>query len=250
MSGMGQSGYSGGGSRGSVQFLANGAPVIGNMGDLSNYAAMKWNQWEFIEQSLYDSFSYPAAGVVGGSILFQVPQGSGTGFGGGVKSLSDTNMTNNGMLPSGQMQLVTSVELEFQVTTPTVTAGMPAVFGAQLAAVQINDAYIFWRSGNLVFKLLQKNYLTEAPLMRFPSTDDFSLQAALAEGTTLTTASQSRIGFAASYGQPYVLSPNNLLIPQTVNFQVTLGWPEGAQAITNPARVFCHLNGMTARSVQ
>ena len=102
MSSQGQS-YSGGGSRGSVQFLPNGAPIIGNMGDLSNYAAMKWNQWEFIENSLYDSFSYAAAGVTGGQILFQVPQGSGTGFGGGVKSLSDTNMTNNGMLPSGMM---------------------------------------------------------------------------------------------------------------------------------------------------
>jgi hypothetical protein len=246
---MSQQGQNGN-SRGAAQFLANGAPVIGNMSDLNNYQAILWSQWEFIEQSLYDSFAYAAAGVVGGINLFQLPQGQGTGFGGGVKNLSDTNMTNQGMLPSGMMQLVTSIELEFQPTTPTVAAGMPSAFGAQAVAAQINDAYIFWRSGNLVFKLLQKNYIQEAPLMRFPATDDFSLQAALSDTTTAAAASQSRIGFASSYGQPYVLSPNNILIPQTVNFQISLSWPEGAQVITNPARVFCHLNGMTARQSQ
>ena len=86
--------------------------------------------------------------------------------------------------------------------------------------------------------------------MRFPSTDDFSLQAALSDTTTAAASSQSRIAFASSYGQPYILSPNNLLIPETTGFSVTLAWPEGVQAITNPARIFCHLNGMQARLAQ
>lgn len=244
-----QGAYSGGGARGAVQFLQNGAPVIGNMGDLGNFQVSQWGNWEFIEQSLYDSFAYAAAGS-NSTALFQIPVGQGTGFGGNAKTISDTNMTNAGMLSAGYMQLVTSIELEFQPTTPTVAAQMPAVFGAQAVAAIINDAYIFWRSGNLVFKILQKNYVTEAPLMRFPSTDDFSLQAALADTTTAAASSQSRIAFGSSYGQPYVLSPNNILIPQTTNFSVTLGWPEGLQAITNPARVFCHLNGMSARLAQ
>ena len=199
-----------------------------------------------------NSFSYVAAGL-NSQTMFQTPVGSGVGFGGGAKTLSDTNMVNNGMLSAGYMQLVTSIELELQVTTPTVAAAMPAAFGAQAVAVQINDAYIFWRSGNLVFKILQKNYLTEAPLMRFPSTDDFSLQAAVADiapNGAGTGNMQSRIAFGSSYGQPYIFSPNNILIPQTTNFSVTLGWPEGLQAITNPARVFCHLNGMSARLAQ
>ena len=228
---MSGNGYSGGGNRGSVQFLQNGAPIIGNMSDLKTYKTQLWNNWEFIEQSLYDSFSYAAAGVTGSQTMFQVPIGSGTGFGGNAKSTSDTNMNTNGILPSGQMQLVTSIELEFQPTTPTVTAGMPAVFGAQLVATQINDAYIFWRSGNLIFRILQKNYVTEAPLMRFPSTDDFSLQAALADSTTAGAAQQSRIGFASSYGQPYVLSPNNLLIPETTSFFVILSWPKAPRRL-------------------
>lgn len=240
---------SGGSNFGSAMFLANGAPVIANMSDIANFAVMQWGNWEFIEQSLYDSFAYVAAGV--NSIdLFQLPVGQGTGFGGSTKTLSDTNMVNAGMLSQGLMQLVTSIELEFQPTTPTVTAQMPAVFGAQAAAQIINDAYIFWRSGNLLFKILAKNYLQEAPMMRFPSAADFSLQAALADATTAAATQQSRIAFGSSYGQPFIFSPENLLIPSTTNFKVTLAWPEGVQAITNPARIFCHLNGMEARLAQ
>lgn len=248
MSGAGGS-YGGGNARGNVQFMANGAPIIGNLQDIASYRVTQWNNWEFIEQSLYDSVAYPAAGLTT-TKLFQQPQGQGTGFGGGSKTLSDTNMENQGSLSKGLMQIVTSIELEFQSSTPTVTAAMPAVFGAQAVAAQINDAYIFWRSGNLVFRVLAKNYIQEAPMMRFPGTDDFSLQAALADTTTAAASSQSRIGFASAYGQPYMLSPNPILIPENTSFFVSLSWPEGLQAITNPARVFCHLNGMQARQAQ
>jgi hypothetical protein len=127
---------------------------------------------------------------------------------------------------------------------------MPAAFGAQAVATSVNDAFVFWRSGNLVFKVLAKIYVQEAPLMRFPGNADFSLQAALADATTAAAASQSRIAYASSYGQPYVISPQNILIPSTTNFFVALNWPEGVQAITNPARVFVHLNGMEARLAQ
>ena len=248
-SGFSPGAYGGGSGRGSVQFLASGAPIVENMSDLAGWQTMQWGNWEFIEQSLYDSFPYPAAGIPSVA-MFQVPQGAGTGFGGSAKVMSDTNMTNPGMLSAGTMQLVTSIELEFQPTTPTVAAQLPAAYGAAAAAQIINDAYIFWRSGNLIFRILQKNYIQEAPLMRFPSTDDFSLQAAFSDASTAAVNQQSRAAFGSSYGQPYILSPNNLLIPQMTNFQVTLAWPEGLQPITNPARVFCHLNGMTARLVQ
>jgi hypothetical protein len=239
----------GGGAFGSVQFLADGTPIVGNMEDIADFATMQWGNWEFIEQSLYDSFAYAAAGTTG-ITLFQTPQGQGTGFGGGAKTASDTNMVNAGMLSQGLMQLVTSLEIEFQPATPTVAAGMPAAFGAQAVATSVNDAFVFWRSGNLVFKVLAKIYVQEAPLMRFPGNADFSLQAALADATTAAAASQSRIAYASSYGQPYVISPQNILIPSTTNFFVALNWPEGVQAITNPARVFVHLNGMEARLAQ
>lgn len=253
MSGSGQpaltnAAVQGGGGKG-ITFLSNGAPIVTNWSDLATYQTMDWNQWEFITQTLYDSNAYAAAGA-NSLIFFQVPQGAGTGFGGGTKSLSDTNMTLNGMLSKGQMFVVSTIEIEFQPTTPTVTAQMPAVFGAQAAAQIINDAYIFWRSGNGVLRILAKDYSQEAPLMRMPSQSDFSLQAALADVTTAGSALQSRIGFASAYGPVYSLSPNNLLIPDNTNFKYTMSWPEGLQAITNPARVFVRLGGMLARVSQ
>jgi hypothetical protein len=232
-----------------IKFTSWGAPIIANMNDLNTYQTMNWNLWEFVTGSLYDSNAYAAAGASSLS-FFQVPQGAGTGFGGAAKTLSDTNMVLNGNLPSGNMFVVSTIEIEFQPTTPTVAAGMPAVFGAQLVATIINDAYIFWRSGNLTLRILQKDYSQEAPLMRFPSQADFSLQAALGDVSTTGASLQSRIAFASSYGPPFTLSPNNLLIPETTNFKVTLAWPEGLQAITNPARVFVRLNGMQARQSQ
>jgi hypothetical protein len=232
-----------------IQFLPNGAPIIANMLDVQVYNTTQWGNWEFITQTLYDSAAYAAAGQVS-LTFFQTPQGAGTGFGGGAKSLSDTNMVLNGQLPSGNMFVISTIELEFQPTTPTVAAQMPAAFGAQAIAQIINDAYIFWRSGNLTLRILQKDYTQEAPLMRFPSQSDFSLQAALADVTTAGASLQSRAAFGSAYGPVYTLAPNNLLIPETTNFKVTLAWPEGVQAITNPARVFVRLGGMMARQAQ
>lgn len=236
------------GQRG-VTFLPNGAPFVANMGDFREFETTQWDNWEFITQSLYDSAVYPAAGI-SSLAFFQLPIGQGTGFGGAAKSRSDTNMELAGNLPTGNMFVVANIEIEFQPTTPTVAAGMPAVFGAQLVMTQINDAYIFWRSGNLALQILAKNYLQEAPMMKFPSASDFSLQAALADVSSTAANLQSRVGFASAYGPVYSLSPNNLLIPATTNFKVTLAWPEGLQAITNPARVFVRLAGQMARLAQ
>lgn len=236
-----------GGSKGSISFV-NNQPNVANIQDINNFQ-VNWNQWEFTTQSLYDSVAYPAAGL-STATLFSIPVGQGTGLGGGVKTLSDTNLRLASQLPNGQMFIVSSVEVMFQPTTPTVTAGMPAVFGAQAAAVQVNDSYIFGRSGNLVFNILAKQYLQEAPMGNLPPSSDFTLSAALAEGTTLTTASQSRIAFGNYEGSNYVLTPNNILLVSNQNFNVTLAWPEGLQAITNPGRVFVRLNGMQARLAQ
>jgi hypothetical protein len=241
------------GAKGSVNFTPGGPggsliPNIANLSDLSNFS-VNWNQWEALTQSLYDSAPYPAAGTTG-LTFFQNPIGQGTGFGGGAKTASDTNMTLAGMLATGIMQIVTSIEVDVQPTTPTVTAQMPAVFGAQAAAQIVNDAYIIRRSGNLVFHVLSKNYLTEAPLMQFPAASDFVAEGALADTTTAAASSQSRIAWGTAAGPLYSLTPNNILLISNQNFNITLNWPEGVQAITNPARIFVRLNGIQFRLAQ
>lgn len=235
------------GSRGSVGFIGN-QPQVANMADISNFS-VNWNQWEFVTNSLYDSIAYPAAGLASAA-FFQTPIGQGTGFGGAAKSLSDTNMQLAGQLPAGQMFLISSVEVLVQPTTPTVTAGMPAAFGAQAAAVQVNDSYIIGRSGNVVLNILSKNYIQEAPVGNLPPSSDFVLSGALSDTTTAAASSQNRLAFGNYEGDNYILAPNNLLLVSNQNFKVTLAWPEGLQAITNPARLFVRLNGMLARLAQ
>lgn len=198
--------------------------------------------WEKIKQSLYDRTAYAAAGQTQ-LTFFQAPVGSGG------KTLSDTNMTLAGQLPTNQNFLVEAIEIFFFPTTPTVAAQLPAAFGAQAVAQIVNDAYIFNRGGNLRFLIGSKDYLQEAPLQKFPASRQFHIEAALADGTTLAANSQSRIAFAASVGRPYVLNPPVLLV-ENQNFAVTLAWPEGVQAITNPASVFVSLEGVLLRRSQ
>lgn len=236
-----------GGAKGQIGFV-NNQPQVANMSDISNFS-VNWAQWEFITNSLYDSIAYPAAGL-NSAAFFQTPVGQGTGFGGAAKSFSDTNMQLAGQLPAGQMFIVSSVEVLVQPTTPTVTAQMPAAFGTQAAAVLVNDSYILGRGGNLNLNILSKPYLQEAPIGNLPPSSDFTLNAALSDATTAAAASQNRVAFGNYEGDNYVLAPNNLLLVSSQNFKVTLAWPEGLQAITNPARLFVRLNGMQARLAQ
>jgi hypothetical protein len=239
--------FGAGQGKGAVQFV-QGAPNVANMSDISNFNVINWNDWEITTQSLYDSASYLAAGQPS-LVFFQQPVGAGVGFGGGAKTFSDTNLQLAGQLPNGQMFITTSIEINFQPTTPTVAADMPAAIHAANAVPNIiNDAYIFWRSGNLNFNVLSKSYLEEAPLMNFPPTADLAGFAAVAAGTGI--ADEVNISYANSSGPTYLLTPNNILITSNQNFKVTLGWPEGNQAITNPARVFVRLNGMLLRLTQ
>jgi hypothetical protein len=226
-----------------------GAPMIPNREQLSQYVVNR-EGWEGIRQSLYDFQPYAAAGS---TILtfFAQPLGQGTAvLGGGAKSLSDTNMTLAGQLPTNQEFLIQSIEVALMPATPTVAAAMPAAFGAQAAAVSVNDAYIVRRSGNLQLLIGSKPYLQEAPLMRFPPKAYFDLSAALSDATTAGAAFQSRIAIAGAHGRPYMLHPASLLLTSNQNFSVTLNWPEGAQAISNPAKIGVIMDGILYRRSQ
>lgn len=221
---------------------------IPNRGQLDAFNVNR-DGWEAITNTLYDSTSYAAAGQTQLS-FFANPVGQGTGFGGGAKTYSDTNMTLSGQLPANQEFLVQSIEILFDPTTPTVAAAMPASLDAAANAAQviINDAYIFWRAGNLTFTIGSKPYCQEAPLMKFPPKAWFELQAALASSTTADTKAL-KTGFATARGRPYLLkAPLRLVSSQ--NFNVTLNWPEGLQAISNPARITVSLDGVLYRRSQ
>lgn len=226
-----------------------GQNLIPGRSQLANYEVNR-EGWEGIRQSLYDYQAYAAAGS---TLLtfFAQPLGQGTAvLGAGAKTLSDTNMTLAGQLPANQEFLVQSIEVAFFPTTPTVAAAMPAATGAIAAQVHINDGYIFRRAGNLQFIVGSKPYLQEAPLMKFPTKQQFSVEGAMSDTTTAGAAQNNRIGFPIVSGRPYMLSPAAVLLTSSQNFSITLNWPEGAQAITNPAKVGVILDGVLYRRSQ
>lgn len=216
--------------------------------DLLSYVVFR-EGWEVIRQKLYDTAIYPAAGITQ-LRFFQLPIGQGTSPFTGAKTFSDTNMELAGQLPANLEYLVESIEVDFFPATPTVAAGMPAVFGAQLAATSVNDAYIFYRSGNLQLFVGQKPYLNGAPMSNFPPKAHFDVSAALADATTAAATSQSRIAFPFVAGRPFMLKPASLLLGSNSNFNITLNWPEGLQAVTNPAAVRVQMDGFLFRRSQ
>lgn len=213
---------------------------IPSLAELQKYVVNR-EGWEVIRQSFYDSVAYPAIGL-NTATFFQLPVGSGT------KTQSDTNMTLAGQLPANQGFLIEGIEILFEPTTPTVAAAMPAAQGAEAAAVLVNDAYIFYRSGNFNLTIGSKPYLQEGPLMKFPPSANFTVSGALSAINAAT--GQGRIAFGKSQGRPYGLGSAPIFLTSNQNFSVTLAWPEGLQAISNPAKVFVSLFGLLYRRSQ
>lgn len=205
--------------------------------------------WEAIKQSLFDSQAYAAAGATSLS-FFQLPVGQGTGFGGAAKTFSDTNILSPGQMPANQEFLIQSVEVNFFPSTPTIVAQMPAAFGAQAISQIVNDAYIFYRAGNLNLIIGSKSYLQEGPLLRFPPKAYFEVNAAAADVSTAGASFQTRIAFGTARGRPYMLNPANLRLVSNQNFNCQLSWPEGLQPIANPGRIFVILDGILYRRSQ
>jgi hypothetical protein len=206
--------------------------------------------WEAITTTLYDSAVYAAAGQPF-LTFFQNPIGAGVGLGGGAKTLTDTNMDNSGSLPAGVEFLMQSIEVLFLAVTPTVAAQQPAAFGAQAIAQNVNDSFVFYRQGALVLTILQKPYLREAPLMKFPPKAFFNIDAALSDISTTGASMQSRISHAGARGRPYLLKAP-LRLTSTQNFNIQLIWQEGVAALpsTSPGRVVVSLDGVMYRRSQ
>jgi hypothetical protein len=232
-----------------VQPILNGIPVINNLQAAQKFA-VNIDKYESITQSLYDSAGYPTTGI-NTLTFFQVPIGSGAGvISAAGKTPEDTNMVAAGSMPNMQAFIVTSVEVEFQPAIVFATAaGQPAVFGAGAVASSINDSWKFRATGWLNFTIGSKPYLIEGPMMKFPASNDFEINAAMSDASTAAASQQSRISFAKAVGPSYMLSPNNLLLIPMQNFVVTLNW-QTLETVTSAARVFVRLMGQLLRAAQ
>lgn len=229
----------------------NGIPILRSLANINKFA-VNLNSYEALTQSLYDSAAYPTAGT-NQLTFFQNQVGQGTGvISNAAKTLEDTNMQAGGALPAMQAYIVCSIEVEVQPGVSSsgfAAAELPSVFGAQAAAAQVNDVYKIRQTGYLQFNIGSKAYMTEGPLYKFPASNDFEVDAAVCDATTLASASQSRIAYGKSVGSPYILAPNNLLLVPTQNFSVTLNWTT-LETTTAAARIFVRLMGQLLRASQ
>ncbi len=218
--------------------ISDGVP---SMGGLNQYD-VTLNGYEASTQTLYDFQPLAATGVTQ-LAFFSNPVGQAS------KTYSDTNMTLSGQLPANQQFLITGIEIVLFPTVPAVAANNPAAFGANAVAAQVNDVYLFTRTGNLALTIGSKNYLQEAPLGKLPPKTHLEINAALATSTTPAADSQSRIAYAYAAGRPYNLRAPLRLTPNLF-FGVTIAWPEGAQTFSNPMRVGVVLDGILYRKIQ
>lgn len=223
-------------------------------------AVVNASQSEVIKQTLYDFQLYATAGTAQMS-FFQQPVGQGvTSAPGGVvgtaKSVADTNMQLAGQLPSGVAYKIESIEVSFLPgsvsTANTYTMAALSLFNAAAAATvagPVNDVNTFYQSGTLELNVLQKNYLRESPLMRFPPKATLDLSAAVSSNSA--TVGEVAVVLAKAGGRPYYMDVCPITIKPAIAFDVTLKWPG---VVATPSgfngRVGIILDGLMMRASQ
>lgn len=202
---------------------------------LSALAAFTPNRPDAIEsiwQPQYDFQDYAMAGQLQLN-FFQVPVGQSG------KTLADTNMTNAGMFPTPSAFFVTAIMVVF-IPGNTVSAANVT----PRALTNLVDVNAVANAGYLKLSIGAKDYLTDAPLGKFPP--NFSIGGLVAAATaTATTGTDAN--YARSAGRYYEITP--FLIPATQNFNVQLNWA-ALVPVTLAGRIGVILDGFLFRNSQ
>jgi hypothetical protein len=219
-----------------------------DLSGLGKFAVNVSGQFEAVRQPLYDSATYASAGQTSLS-FFQTPEGQSS------KTKADTNMTNAGVLPTPQHFLIQAIQIAFYpgvdpTTETTDTEDPPVLVETEFS----NDVYAFAKSGYLELLIGSKNYLTDAPLGKFPPRDRLDVSASHAIQLNEATATDRAITISTDYasvcGEPYIMDPPLLLIPNQ-NFALTLRWPSAvALPSGEDGRVVVTLDGFLYREAQ
>lgn len=205
---------------------------------LERYNVNVEGQPEVTWQPIYDMQVYPTAGFAARA-FFAVPEGQGVP----LKSFDDTNMELGAALPVPINMAVTNVQIYF------FPAAAPSLTGA-IVAENWNDVDAILGAGNLQLEIGSKEYLVDAPLMRFPPQMRLAGAAALSDATTAAAARVTVIDYATAAGMIYTIVPLRLISQQ--NFVVRLRFQNGVVATPsgNDARIGVQLGGFRYRLAQ
>lgn len=223
------------------------------------------NQSEVTRSPLYDFLLYPTAGQLSFNFFAQ-PQGAAGSITSAVgaqvgspKTKFDTNLQMANTLPSGKAFNIVSIELLFfpgaSAAPNTYTPAAPAQANAGAAVADLlarvqaaNDVNTVLQAGCLELQVLDKIYVQETPLLRFPPQTGISLDMAVASnatGTGITSGVVAKaIGRAWIFDQPFLLQPS-------MNFAINVTFPG---LVPTPSgfngRIGVILDGYYARATQ
>jgi hypothetical protein len=192
--------------------------------NLANVKDTTWNP-------LYD---YQEYGTSGSSTFtfFQVPIGQSG------KTLSDTNMRLAGQLSSGEAFLITGLQVEFYPAVEDLA-------GTSLTPQASEDFYkVMTADAVLQLNILNKDYVTQGPLLKFLPEQHFELDSSVATTNTSTDASISMMQVT---GKPYEIIPLTLISSQSFDVTITF---KTAVAINAAAKLGVSLRGYSIRNAQ
>lgn len=202
-------------SRGLQRPLSPTAQLKRNSVRMPNMVGAIW-------EPLYD-FQTKTAAATTQQAFFQTPIGQNN------KTISDTNMKSAGQLPLGNRFAITGIQVDlFPLMDLT---------GAALSE-WANDVQKFYHSGALQLTIGNKDFATQAPLVKFPPVNRLCVETS--SGTTAVNST-----YAAACGREY--ATNELYIQANESFSVTLS---NMAAISADARVGITLNGWLYRDAQ
>lgn len=194
------------------------------------------NNGEVINQPLYDSGLYPAAGGISPIKLFQNVAGQGlTAFGSGVgvsaKTDRDTNMVAAGQIPDGYAMDVYAISIVWGAETPTLPIDLvKCIMGSYL-----------------VLTVASKPQL-KLPAIKFTAGCGITGLAATAVGGVPLEMHAGQNGIAdprSVYGLSDIIG-----IPAKMNFDVVMSWPSIGVAVTSAIPFTVYLEGRQGRPIQ
>ncbi len=227
-----------------------GRPIL-TPEQLQQHRAYVEGENDVVWNPLYDYQTY--TGTTGHTQLsfFAQQQGQGTTSAAGAtgaKTEADTNMVNSGLLPTNNEFFCTGIEVSF---VPGVQPGVGSIALASFADSYVNDVYALGKSGVLVFRIQDRDYVSDTPLNLFPETTRLALESSFGFvfDADLGTGVVERVAYANWSGEPYTITPVYIVSNQA--FSVRLNWPA---AIVLPsgvsARIGVRLNGFLVRNAQ
>ena len=200
---------------------------------------------EPVDQPLYHIQSYGTAGATSFT-CFNTSVGSAT------NGFSDTNMDSSSVLSAGKRFAIFGIAVAFfPGPNPIVEQGTTANF---VTLNGINDAKgVLEGIGNVQLTILDKPYLTVAPLAYMPAGIGVYIPSAQVANAQQTAANASYVSGYATNGVPMPSAGRRLRIPipipQQVRFSVTLNF-NTAITVGTAGRIGVFLDGVLIRAKQ